>query len=208
MTANPQPASKSPSRRAVLAGALGVLAASAIGRPNVVQAHDPDDVALGTSNASSTTTSITNDANANAVLHVSNTAGGNGVNGSSDGMYGVFGSSSSNVGVSGYSDLSIGVAGGGGSTGVWGETHNGNGNGVYGSATSGHGVHGIATTGFAGHFSGKVYVSKFQEMPEVSTPSAPSANKARLFVRNNGSGKTQLCVRFPTGAVQVIKTEP
>jgi len=43
---------------------------------------------------------------------------------------------------------------------------------------------------------------------QSSTPAAPSANKARIFARDNGSGKTQLCVLFNTGAVQVIATEP
>jgi hypothetical protein len=38
--------------------------------------------------------------------------------------------------------------------------------------------------------------------------SAPAANKAALFVRDNGSGKTQLCVKFNTGAVQVLATQP
>jgi hypothetical protein len=37
---------------------------------------------------------------------------------------------------------------------------------------------------------------------------APGANAARLYARDNGSGKTQICVRFPTGAVQVLATEP
>jgi hypothetical protein len=46
------------------------------------------------------------------------------------------------------------------------------------------------------------------EMEEVTAPAAPATNKARLFVRDNGSGKTQLVVRFPTGAIQVIATEP
>jgi hypothetical protein len=46
-------------------------------------------------------------------------------------------------------------------------------------------------------------------MPEVaSDPAAPAANSATFFVRDNGSGKTQFCVRFPTGAVQVLATEP
>ena len=42
----------------------------------------------------------------------------------------------------------------------------------------------------------------------VGDPSNPPPNEARLFARDNGAGKTQLCVRFPTGAVQVIATEP
>jgi hypothetical protein len=41
-----------------------------------------------------------------------------------------------------------------------------------------------------------------------SDPAAPAANDATLYARDNGAGKTQLCVRFPTGAVQVIATEP
>ena len=41
-----------------------------------------------------------------------------------------------------------------------------------------------------------------------SDPVAPVANTGRLYTRDNGSGKTQLVVRFPTGAIQVIATEP
>lgn len=46
------------------------------------------------------------------------------------------------------------------------------------------------------------------DMKEMTAPSAPSVNWARLFVQDNGSGKTQLAVRFNTGAVQIIATEP
>jgi hypothetical protein len=46
------------------------------------------------------------------------------------------------------------------------------------------------------------------ELPEVTEPAAPAANKARLYAKDNGAGKTQLCVRFPTGAVQVLATQP
>lgn len=42
----------------------------------------------------------------------------------------------------------------------------------------------------------------------ASDPSAPAANGARLFTKDNGSGKTQLVVRFASGATQVIATEP
>lgn len=49
----------------------------------------------------------------------------------------------------------------------------------------------------------------FLEMTEQSAdPDAPGLNRGRLFLRDNGSGKTELCVRFPTGAVQVLATEP
>lgn len=43
---------------------------------------------------------------------------------------------------------------------------------------------------------------------EISDPAAPAANRARLYMRDNGAGKTQLVARFPTGAIQVIATEP
>ncbi len=46
------------------------------------------------------------------------------------------------------------------------------------------------------------------EMEEISDPAAGAANSARLFARDNGSGKTQLCVRFSSGAIQVLATEP
>lgn len=46
------------------------------------------------------------------------------------------------------------------------------------------------------------------EFTEMTAPSAGASNTARLFCRDNGSGKSQLCVIFATGAVQVIATEP
>ena len=50
--------------------------------------------------------------------------------------------------------------------------------------------------------------SNFIEMDERTAPATPSGNKMRLYCRDNGSGKTQLVVQFPTGAVQVVATEP
>jgi hypothetical protein len=46
------------------------------------------------------------------------------------------------------------------------------------------------------------------EIAEISAPSAGAANTARIFVRDNGSGKTQLCVIFNTGGVRVLDTQP
>ena len=46
------------------------------------------------------------------------------------------------------------------------------------------------------------------EFVEMTAPAAGAADSARLFARDNGSGKTQLCVQFATGAVQVIATQP
>ena len=47
------------------------------------------------------------------------------------------------------------------------------------------------------------------EMNELATdPAAPGSDGARLYTRDNGAGKTQLCVRFASGAVQVLSTQP
>ena len=45
-------------------------------------------------------------------------------------------------------------------------------------------------------------------LTEIGDPSAPGTDQALLYVRDNGAGKTQLVIRFPTGAIQVIATEP
>jgi hypothetical protein len=46
-------------------------------------------------------------------------------------------------------------------------------------------------------------------LPEVGAALVlPDANKAILLARDNGSGKTQLRVLFPSGAEQVLATEP
>lgn len=43
---------------------------------------------------------------------------------------------------------------------------------------------------------------------QSSDPNAPAADAARLFIKDNGAGKTQLAVRFNTGATQIIATQP
>ena len=255
MTAALQPETKSPSRRALLAGALGglgALAASAIARPRSVQADDPFDVLLGGENVASDTTTITNNSNNNTVLFGESTSGGIGVKGTSGSNFGVEGNSLTGVGVEGISDSSIGLRGsstshiavhgfslasgqpatvgwaGVNSTGVLGYSNPGTGllpaakaktgvfgyanqdttaTGVRGESTIGVGVRGKATTGYAGFFDGRVFTTRYYELGEIATPNAPAANQARLFVKDNGAGKTQLCVRFHTGASQIIKTE-
>jgi len=243
MTATPQPESKSPSRRALLAGALGGIgawAASAIGSPPRTQAHDVDDVLLGGLNTASSTTHIRNLTNSNFVLW-GQSSSGVAVYGSSGSNLGVFGESGSSTGVHGQSTNNIGVYGfsnatnqpatvgrsAGNSTGVLGASgfaplpaakaktgvygyaaQDASSQGVWGHSPAGNGVVGSTTSGYAGYFSGKVYSTQFYELSEISAPLAPSANRARLFVKDNGAGKTQLCVRFHTGAVKVIVTEP
>ena len=263
MTASLQPESKSPSRRALLAGALGGIgawAASAIGRASPVRAEGEAMVVGGDYTAATSTTSLYDGTNDQTVLSAASAGAGTGVYGesqsgigiwgkciSSYGVYGqsdsnrgvygesnsswgVYGSSNSSVGVYGNSGSSAAVHGQGGATDQPAIVGQSNGNstgvlgvsgvgalpaakaktGVYGYAnqdSSAKGVYGESPTGWAGYFAGRVYTTKYHEMQEISAPAAPAANHARLFVRDNG-GKTQLCVRFNTGGVLVIKTQP
>jgi hypothetical protein len=48
----------------------------------------------------------------------------------------------------------------------------------------------------------------FMELRESGDFTAPSANGARIYCKDNGAGKTQIVARFNTGAVQVLATEP
>lgn len=69
-------------------------------------------------------------------------------------------------------------------------------------------VHGESTEGWAGRFVGPVRCTRHVDIAEMETPIAPGAGTGRLFVRDNGSGKSQLCVLFGSGAVQVLATQP
>lgn len=73
-----------------------------------------------------------------------------------------------------------------------------------GGLTSGPVTVDAATGGLI--FSGGV--APHVQMIETSDLAAPAANTGRLYLRDNGAGKTQLVIRFPTGVVQVIATEP
>jgi hypothetical protein len=72
---------------------------------------------------------------------------------------------------------------------------------------SGLGVYGKTSTGYGGFFADKVYTTKWYELTEISTPANPVANRARLFLKDNGLGKTQLCVKFAYGTVKVLAAE-
>ena len=253
MTAIVQPETKSPTRRALLTGALGglgALAAGAIGRTSPVRGADGGNALLGNANTSTTVTSFQNTDAGEVSLKGHHTGAGMGVYGDSFSGPGVYGDSSTDVGVSAhsqsgnavYADCQTGSAiyalsnatsesatigwSVGNSTGVQGTSGNSLpgaraktgvygyaeqdifSSGVYGDSPAGVGVRGHTTTGYAGYFEGRVYTNAFYEMTEVAIPAAPLSNRARLFVRDNGSGKTQLCVRFHTGSVRIISTEP
>lgn len=50
-------------------------------------------------------------------------------------------------------------------------------------------------------------ITTYIEITEMTAPAAPAANNARLFCRDN-AGKTELCVMFSDGSVQMIKAQP
>jgi hypothetical protein len=142
---------------------------------------------------------------------------------------GVIGSSATGVGMYGYTESNqqgvlgwsagngtgmLGVSGipvpaGKPRTGIFGYANQqSTSKGVWGSSPKGHGIHGQSDTGWAGYFDGRVLTKGYQELVEIATPAAPGRNHARLFIRDNGNGKTQLCVRFHTGAVRVLAVQP
>lgn len=63
-------------------------------------------------------------------------------------------------------------------------------------------VTGVLTT------SSSFTVGTYMEASEITAPSAPAANKVRIYAEDNGSGKTKLMALFPTGAAQQIAIEP
>jgi hypothetical protein len=57
-------------------------------------------------------------------------------------------------------------------------------------------------------FSGGTSFSSYFDVAELTTdPSAPAENMARIYTKDNGLGKTRLCVRFHTGDPVVIAEE-
>jgi len=53
-----------------------------------------------------------------------------------------------------------------------------------------------------------IHQSGYIETSEMTAPSAPAADKVRIYAEDNGSGKTRLMALFPTGAAQQIAIEP
>jgi hypothetical protein len=63
---------------------------------------------------------------------------------------------------------------------------------------------------FAGDVSivGRLVVTTPATVGQTSASQMPSSGDMQLFARDNGRGKTQLCVQFASGAVQILATEP
>jgi hypothetical protein len=96
-----------------------------------------------------------------------------------------------------------------GGTGVRGQATGVSSRAVAGFTNRGHAIHGESAAGWAGFFDGRVFLNRYVEFQEAPAPiSAPEQNRARLFVRNGPGGRTQLCVRFHTGVVRVLASQP
>lgn len=48
----------------------------------------------------------------------------------------------------------------------------------------------------------------YVEFTEATAPANGSADTARLYAKDNGAGKTQLAVKFSSGAEQILATQP
>lgn len=48
----------------------------------------------------------------------------------------------------------------------------------------------------------------FLELDEITDPPTPEAGRARLFIRDDGAGKTELCIIYDDGTINVIDAQP
>jgi hypothetical protein len=76
-----------------------------------------------------------------------------------------------------------------------------------GLAGASAGAYDLGAASIGGAFR-NLHLTQFIETFEMSAPSAPAANGARIYTEDNGSGKTRLMVRFQSGAAQQIAIEP
>jgi hypothetical protein len=141
MTTEAQSASSS--RRAILATAVGGLAAlvaQALGRPAAIRGADGDAVTAGRDTGASNTTRVTT-SGGNGLMGITSDTGGTGVYGSG-GQMGLFGTATENYsfGVRGYTNSAYGKGGsftGNGPSGIGSEATAWYGNGAYGASTLG-----------------------------------------------------------------------
>ena len=69
-------------------------------------------------------------------------------------------------------------------------------------------IDGNADNTFDNLHTNNTFVRRQISLKEITDPSATNPDDAVIYARDNGSGKTQICVRFSSGAVQVIATQP
>jgi hypothetical protein len=167
--------SRTKSRRAILAAAVGglaALAAEALGRPTAVRAGSDGDVVLGANNYASSGTLIdTGFADVPFVFRTSSSGSGDGIRGASHSGDGVYGASSSGSGVAADSTSGVGVYGKSfASVGVKG--HSTNFVGVWGESDSLTGVEGRSTSwvGTYGHSDSRLGVLGVSGASEFPVP--------------------------------------
>jgi hypothetical protein len=201
------------SRRALLAGLLGgagVWAASMVSRAAPAEAAAGDPIRMGRLNkASSTATTLQTKTSAPAyqVTQIGAGAAVKGVATSGRAIMGVAGhdgtgvwayspnhyavhASSDGVAVNAESD-NVAIFASGGTIGV--------------NAHAQTALVGVGNT--AALLNGQLVLNGVQQMSHQVEPAAPAEYSLHFFARLDGAGKTQLCVKFHTGAVQVIASE-
>jgi hypothetical protein len=209
------------SRRALLAGVVGGVGAwlvSAAQRAMPAEASAGDPVLAGRSNSGGGFSTELRANTTKPTFRAGQLGGGHALRGDAttgrgvmgtaghDGT-GVWGYSPDHYGVSGTSDFGAGVFG-------WAR-------GPGSIALEGYGLGAIALkTRGPSEFDGDVLfmstasaaseldVRAYASFAEIESAGFPGGNRVRLFARDNGSGKTQLCAQFATGDVQVLATQP
>ncbi|MBX5461473.1 MAG: hypothetical protein IRZ28_10335 [Steroidobacteraceae bacterium] len=84
-------------------------------------------------------------------------------------------------------------------------------NDVVGLAVKASSAHSVALQQWlnnAGTVLAAIGPTGYLEMLEQTDPAAPGANRGRIYIKNNGSGKSQLVVKFASGAIVTIATDP
>jgi hypothetical protein len=184
------------SRRALLAGAVGGLGAwlvSAAQRVMPAEAASGDPVRIGQISGSLSTTGL-RARSGEPVFRAVQMGGGTGLRGESASGRAVFATTETGVGVNARASGLNSVA-------------------LFGDA---RGRDALALLAFGpSHLDGdltvvgRLFVTDPMTFSQTSAaPRTPNSGQARLFARDNGWGKTQLCVQFASGAVQTLATEP
>jgi hypothetical protein len=134
----------------------------------------------------------------------------------SGGAFGIKGQTYDTAAAFGDASGVYGLAAGGHASGVLGFA-NGDGPGVYAFSSSGPAIYADnGGSNWAAQLKGRVVVeatnpyiqiAEYAPMATTSPPSAPALT-VRLFSKDNGVGKVQLCAIFPSGAAVVVATEP
>jgi hypothetical protein len=119
-----------------------------------------------------------------------------GIEATSTDQFAVRGITTDSTAIRGESQTATGVAG---SSGNW--------VGVAGTSTDGFAIWGESTNSYAGFFVNQVYAGSWIDVQQITEPGVAGVDQARLFVRDNGLGKSQLCVVFHTGIAFVLATE-